>query len=311
MSSKRKKSGRDVHGFLLLDKPVGISSNGTLQRIKRLFNARKAGHTGSLDKMASGLLPVCFGEATKFSAHLLNADKQYRVTCKLGITTDTGDAAGTIKSERPVTDITGKKLEHVFTGFRGEIWQVPPMYSALKHNGTRLYQLAYKGVSVERKARKLQIYRLELLSFEADQIDIEVSCSKGTYIRKLVEDIGEQLGCGAHVTALRRTACGSFNETQMVTPDTLERDAVNGIAVLDQHLLGIDCVLQDIATVEVVNSTAAYIQQGQAVVIPKAPAEGLVRIYTEDQRFLGIGEVLNDGRVTPRRLIRHENQITD
>lgn len=302
--TKNKKRGRDVHGFLLLDKPVGITSNGILQRVKRLFNARKAGHTGSLDKMASGLLPVCFGEATKFSGYLLNADKQYRVTCKLGITTDTGDAAGTVKLKRSSAGINTKKLNHVLDGFHGETWQVPPMYSALKHEGTRLYQLAYQGISVERKARKIQIHKIELLSFENDQFDIEVSCSKGTYIRTLVEDIGEQLGCGAHVMALRRTASGPFNETQMVSPDTLEHDAVNGLTALDGHLLEIDSVLQDLAVVKVVNSTATYIQQGQAVTIPHAPVEGLVRIYTEDRQFLGIGEVLNDGRITPRRLIR-------
>ena len=304
MSHKNKKRGREVHGFLLLDKPVGISSNGILQRIKKLYNARKAGHTGSLDKMASGLLPVCFGEATKFSGYLLNADKQYKVTCKLGITTETGDATGKVQSERPVTGINRKKLECVFAGFLGEILQVPPMYSALKHQGRRLYQLAYQGITVEREARKIQIHNLELLSFEDDQIEFEVSCSKGTYIRTLVEDIGKQLDCGAHVIVLRRTACGPFNENQMVTPDLLEHDADDGTIALDRHLQDIDSVLQDIATVEVVNSTATYIQQGQAVMIPHAPTEGLVRIYTEDQHFLGIGEVLNDGRISPKRLVR-------
>lgn len=304
MSYKNNKRGRDVHGFLLLDKPEGITSNGILQRIKRLYNARKAGHTGSLDKMASGLLPVCFGEATKFSGYLLNADKQYRVTCKLGITTDTGDATGKVSMERPVTGLNRKKLERVFAGFSGDIWQVPPMYSALKHQGKRLYQLAYQGITVKRDARQIHIYKLELLSYEGDLIEFEVECSKGTYIRTLVEDIGEQLGCGAHVIVLRRTACGPFNEDQMITPGLLEQDAEDGTAALDRHLLDIDSVLQDIATVEVINSTATYIQQGQAVMIPHAPTEGLVRIYTEDQHFLGIGEVLNDGRISPKRLIR-------
>jgi tRNA pseudouridine55 synthase len=304
MGKKNILRGRDVHGILLLDKPTGITSNGALQRVKRLYGARKAGHTGSLDKMASGLLPICLGEATKFAGYLLEADKHYRATCKLGIMTNTGDATGEVKSVRTVPGLNRKKIEKAFADFRGEISQVPPMYSALKHQGQRLYQLAYQGINVERKARNITIHGLILLEHREDVIEIEVRCSKGTYIRTLVEDIGEKLGCGAHVSALRRIGSGPFNEEQMITSTELERLAEKGQSILDQQLIAIDSILSHLAAVEVVDSVACYILQGQAVMIPHAPTEGLVRIYTQDRDFLGIGKVLDDGRITPKRLLQ-------
>jgi tRNA pseudouridine55 synthase len=304
MGKKNKLRGRDVHGILLLDKPIGITSNGALQRVKRLYGARKAGHTGSLDKMASGLLPICLGEATKFAGYLLEADKHYRATCQLGILTNTGDATGEVKSVRTVSGLNRKKIEKALAGFRGEISQTPPMFSALKHQGQRLYKLAYQGINVERTARNITIHGLTLLEYMGNQIDIEVSCSKGTYIRTLVEDIGEKLGCGAHVSALRRIGSGPFNEKQMITSTELERLAEKGLSILDQQLVAIDSILSHIAAVEVVDTVACYIRQGQAVMIPHAPTEGLVRIYTRDHDFLGIGKVLDDGRITPKRLLQ-------
>jgi len=304
MGKKNKLCGRDVHGILLLDKPIGITSNGVLQRVKRLYGARKAGHTGSLDKMASGLLPICLGEATKFAGYLLEADKHYRATCKLGIMTNTGDATGEVKSIRPVPELNRKKIEKALAGFSGEISQTPPMYSALKHQGQRLYQLAYQGINVKRTARNITIHGLTLLEHTEDQIDIEVRCSKGTYIRTLVEDIGEKLGCGAHVSTLRRIGSGPFTEEQMITSIELEQLAEKGLSDLDQQLVAIDSILSHLAVVEVVDTVACYIRQGQAVMIPHAPTEGLVRIYTQDHNFLGIGKVLDDGRITPKRLLQ-------
>ncbi len=206
---RRKNKGRNVSGVLLLDKPKGCSSNHVLQRVKRLFGAAKAGHTGSLDPLATGMLPVCFGEATKISAFLLEADKRYHLKCQLGVSTATGDAEGDVLDTQDVSSIKESAIKAVLPEFIGEIEQVPPMYSALKHNGERLYKLARQGIEVERKPRRVTIYDIEFLSFEQDDqqraiLELEVSCSKGTYVRTLVEDIAKKLNCGAHITALRR-----------------------------------------------------------------------------------------------------------
>lgn len=304
MQNKKKNKGRHVHGILLLDKPAGITSNQALQRVKQLFQANKAGHTGSLDKLATGLLPVCFGEATKLSGYLLDSDKHYQAIFKLGIQTSTGDSAGEVTAKSPVPDFRRIDIEKVLSDFVGEINQVPPMHSALKYKGQRLYQLAYQGIEVERKPRPVTIYKLELLDFKGDEIEIRVSCSKGTYIRTLAEDVGKALGCGAHVKTLRRLGTGPFRAEQMVSLTSLEAMAGEGLDKLDQQLLPMDSVLVDLPEIDLVESLAFYMDQGQAVVVPHAPTEGLVRLYDQQHRFKGVGEVLDDGRIAPRRLVR-------
>jgi tRNA pseudouridine55 synthase len=302
--SRRRTKGRDVNGILLLDKPVGMTSNEALQMVKRLFRANKAGHTGSLDRLASGLLPLCFGEATKFSGFLLDADKRYVATCRLGIRTTTGDAAGEIVESRPVPDLNRPALESVLAAFRGRIEQTPPMFSAVKHRGQRLYELAYQGIEIERRPRNVTIHDLELLGATRDEFIIRVACTKGTYIRTLAEDIGARLGCGAHVASLRRTGAGPFREEEMVTMAELDAMAgEGGMQALDATLLGVDAALRDQPAVTLVESAAYYFRQGQPVVVPRAPTEGLVRAYHQNGTFLGVGEVLDDGRIAPRRLL--------
>ncbi|MBM2829892.1 MAG: tRNA pseudouridine synthase [Gammaproteobacteria bacterium] len=304
MGRKRKTQGRHINGILLLDKPGGITSNGALQRVKNLFQARKAGHTGSLDMQASGLLPICLGEATKLSGYLLDSDKYYQAVCKLGIETSTGDAAGATISTKHVPELTKQKVEDVLAQFHGDISQVPPMHSALKHKGQRLYQLAYQGIEVERKPRVVTIYELALIDLSGDEIEIRIHCSKGTYIRTLAEDIGNKLGCGAHLKSLRRLGAGPFRAEQMISLDELERLAEAGSGALDQQLLAMDTVLVHLPEVELSESVAYYLRQGQAVVVPHAPTEGLVRMYDQHRTFIGVGTVLDDGRIAPQRLIR-------
>ena len=298
-----------MHGVLPLDKPPGATSNEVLQQVKRLFNARKAGHTGSLDKLASGLLPLCFGEATKFSGYLLDADKRYSATCRLGIQTTTGDVAGEIVRECPVPELDATALNRILDAFRGDIEQVPPMFSALKHKGQRLYELAYQGIEVERKPRPVHIYELELLRYEGSEFDIRVTCSKGTYIRTLAEDIGARVGCGAHVQSLRRTGVGQLREEEMIPlPRVLEASA-KGMAALDGLLIGVDTILRDVPQVVLQDNVAYYLLQGQPVIVPRAPTAGRVRIYHESGAFLGAGEVLDDGRIAPRRLYAPGNGL--
>jgi tRNA pseudouridine55 synthase len=300
---RRHSNLRRVNGILLLDKPQGMTSNAALQVVKRLYQARKAGHTGSLDPLATGLLPLCFGEATKVSGFLLDADKRYRVVCRLGERTTTGDAEGEVVEQRPVEGVTEARLRQVLEGFVGEIEQIPPMYSAVKHKGERLYKLARQGVEVEREARKVDIHSLELLDFSIPVFEIDVHCSKGTYVRTLVEDIGEQLGCGAHVTALRRLAVGPFDDSQLVDMAALEAKAAEGMAALDKLLLPMESGLSQWPGVRLSGDAAFYLRQGQPVLVPQAPTEGWVRLYEGESRFLGMGEILDDGRVAPRRLM--------
>lgn len=295
---------RIINGILLLDKPGNITSNTALQRVKHLFAARKAGHTGSLDPLASGMLPICFGEATKFSQFLLEADKRYYVVAKLGIKTTTGDAEGSIVEERNVNPLSAQKLEEIFSKFRGEISQIPSMYSALKHQGQPLYELARKGITVERSSRNVQIYELKLLAQTADTLTLEIACSKGTYIRTLVEDMGEALGCGAHVIELRRLTTANYAENEMIPLHELEQMAERGgMQMLDARLLPIDSALRSLPVLTVSEAGSFYLLRGQAIISPQAPKEGLVRLWLNDQRFLGIGEILDDGRVAPRKLI--------
>jgi tRNA pseudouridine55 synthase len=300
--ARGNNKGRPVNGILLLDKPVGLTSNSALQKVKRLFNARKAGHTGSLDPLASGLLPLCLGEATKISAYLLNADKKYQAICKLGITTSTADAEGDVIKSSPVPVLESNLIEKVLKKFIGEIEQVPPMHSALKQNGQPLYKLARQGIEVERSARLITIHSLELTKVENDCLYLEVHCSKGTYIRTLCEDIGHELGCGAHLAGLRRTVTGPFSLDQAQDIKSLESIASSGMEQLDNQLLPMDSALGHIPVVNLTENSAYYIKQGQAVLVPNAPTDGLVQLLNE-HHFLGIGHILDDGRVAPKRLI--------
>jgi tRNA pseudouridine55 synthase len=294
---------RRVNGILLLDKPAGMTSNAALQTVKKLYAARKAGHTGSLDPLATGLLPLCFGEATKVSGFLLDANKDYQVLCRFGERTSTGDAEGEVIEQRPVDNISEQQLRAVLDEFLGDIEQIPPMYSALKHKGERLYKLARQGVEVEREARQVTIFDLDLVHLEAPIAEIRVRCSKGTYVRTLVEDIGEQLGCGAHVAGLRRLGVGPFDDSGMISMEQLEAVAAEGHYALDQLLLPMESGLTQWPDVRLSGDAAFYLRQGQPVLVPKAPTTGWVRLYEGESRFLGMGEILDDGRVAPRRLM--------
>lgn len=298
----RRQKGRAIDGVLLLDKPIGLTSNQALQRVKRLFDARKAGHTGSLDPLASGLLPVCLGQATKVSGFLLDARKRYQVTARLGQRTDTGDADGQVVEEQPVPPLDDDAVKRVLAQFAGLQKQVPPMYSAIKHQGQRLYKLARRGIEIERQPRQIEIYGLELLSLEADALELDVACSKGTYVRTLIEDIARALGTVAHVTVLRRLGVGPYAEGRMYKLGELEALAEQGMERLDDVLLPVDSALEHWPSVELGADSAYYLMQGQAVMAPGAPSSGKVRLYDEGHGFLGIGEVKLDGRVAPTRL---------
>ncbi|QXH36482.1 tRNA pseudouridine(55) synthase TruB [Pseudomonas muyukensis] len=301
-----KRIRRNVSGIILLDKPLGFTSNAALQKVRWLLNAEKAGHTGSLDPLASGVLPLCFGEATKFSQYLLDSDKGYETVMQMGQTTTTADAEGEVLQTREVT-VGRADIEAVIPRFRGEIKQVPPMYSALKRDGQPLYKLARAGEVVEREARSVTIGRLELLECEGTRARLSVGCSKGTYIRTLVEDIGEALGCGAYVAELRRTQAGPFALAQTVTLEELEQaHAEGGNEALDRFLMPSDSGLQDWPLVVLSEHSAFYWLHGQAVRAPDAPQFGMVRVQDHNNRFIGIGEVSEDGRIAPRRLIRSE-----
>ena len=298
-----KRIRRAVDGIILLDKPKGFSSNAALQKVRWLLNAEKAGHTGSLDPLATGVLPLCFGEATKFSQYLLDADKGYETLMQLGVTTTTADAEGEVLERRPVT-VGRADIEAVLPGFRGQISQIPPMYSALKRDGQPLYKLARAGEVVEREPRSVTIARLELLDCEAEQARLAVDCSKGTYIRTLVEDIGQLLGCGAHVAELRRTKAGPFDLSRTVTLEELERvHGEGGNEAVDQFLQPVDSGLQHWPLLQFSEHSSFYWLQGQPVRAPEAPKFGMVRVQDHNGRFIGIGEVSEDGRIAPRRLI--------
>jgi len=295
-----------VSGILLLDKPLGLSSNEALQRVKRYYRAAKAGHTGSLDPLATGLLPCCLGDSTKFSAFLLDADKRYCVRVRLGETTATGDAEGEVLERAPVAGVTEELLQTVLRRFLGPIDQRPPMYSAVKHQGRRLYDLARQGLEVERQPRRVEIHALDLRSMALPEIELEVHCSKGTYVRALAEDIGRALGCGAHVSALRRTGVGPYVEPEVsfVTGERIATLAeAEDFAALDALLLPLDSALGHCPALKLSAGAAFYLRQGQAVLVPQAPTAGLVRLYDPSARFLGVGEILEDGKVQPKRVI--------
>lgn len=303
------RRGRDIDGIILLDKPFGISSNTLLQTVKRLFRVNRAGHTGSLDPLATGMLPVCFGEATKFSQYLLNANKRYMVTAMLGKRTDTSDAEGRTVSCRPVF-IDQSRLEAALDQFRGKSKQLPSIFSALKHHGRPLYEYARKGITVAREARNIHVYDLHLHYWDHTQVELEIHCAKGTYIRTIIDDLGELLGCGAYVAALRRLAVASYSTDRMVTLATLQNitgeapEAPETMARLDALLLPIDSAMADIPVVNLLSDIAARVRLGQSVAVTKQLKVGMVRLTEGDTgRFFGIGEISTPGRLKPIRLI--------
>lgn len=309
---RRRKHGREIDGILLLDKPRDLTSNEALQRVKRLYQANKAGHTGSLDPLATGLLPICLGGATKFSTYLLDADKWYRVRVRLGVTTTTADAEGEVLETRPVVGIDEARVRAVLAHFQGPIDQLPPMYSAVKHQGERLYKLARQGIEVERQPRTITIHRLDLLDWTLPELELDVHCSKGTYVRTLAEDIGAELGCGAHVIGLRRTGVGPYVEPERRFVTLAEIEAILASApegaepplqALDELLLPLESALGHWPEVKLTADAAFYLRQGQAVLVPQAPTQGLVRLYDPSRHFLGVGCILDDGKVQPKRLL--------
>ncbi|MGQ5796919.1 tRNA pseudouridine(55) synthase TruB [Serratia sp. IR-2025] len=308
--SRPRRRGRDIHGVLLLDKPQGLSSNDALQKVKRLYNANRAGHTGALDPLATGMLPICLGEATKFSQYLLDSDKRYRVIAKLGQRTDTSDADGQIVQERPV-NFTQAQLDAALDTFRGDIQQVPSMYSALKYQGKKLYEYARQGIEVPREARSITVYELQFIRWEGDELELEIHCSKGTYIRTITDDLGELLGCGAHVIYLRRLQVATYPIVRMVTLEQLnallaqaqEQDIAPG-ELLDPLLMPMDSPVENYPEVNLLPVVAGYVKQGQPVQVAGAPASGMVRITEgEERKFIGVGDIAEDGRVAPRRLV--------
>lgn len=296
-----KRHADPVDGLLLLNKPSGITSNRALQVVRRLLNARKAGHTGSLDPAATGMLPLCFGEATKVCAYLLNADKSYRVTAKLGSMTDTGDGDGKETGTAVVPEMDAEAWNEILQGFCGESTQIPPMYSALKKDGKRLYELARKGETVEREPRPIRIDEISLLELAGTRLVFRVACSKGTYIRVLVEDIAQKAGTLAYTARLHRESVGDFEGASMLDMATVEALAEQGLEALRAKLLPADVALADMPAVSVDADDAERFCGGQ-VVTAEAGQAGLARVYAADKRFLGVGELSGDGQLAPRRV---------
>ncbi len=314
--AKRRK-GRPVNGILLLDKPYEMSSNHALQRVKRIYFAQKAGHTGALDPLATGMLPICLGEATKFSQFLLDTDKTYLVTAKLGIRTTTSDADGEVVSEKPVTTTQEQLLAAVDT-FRGTTKQIPSMYSALKYQGQPLYKYAREGIEVPRESRDITVFKLDVLRFENDEVDMEIHVSKGTYIRTITDDLGELLGCGAHVAALRRVSVGSYPRDKMVTVEHLEAllaqaeaDEVSPSTLLDPLLVPMNTAVAGMPAVTVDDMSANFLRHGNPVQCGGAPADGLVQVYigdnVENGEFIGVGTIDDNGLVAPKRITVKES----
>jgi tRNA pseudouridine55 synthase len=317
-----RRKGRAIDGVLLLHKPAGMTSNHALQRAKRLFFAEKAGHTGALDPLATGVLPLCFGEATKFSQFLLDADKRYRSTFRLGQRTDTSDADGEIISEAPTLNISRLLVEQALVPLTGDILQVPSMFSALKHQGQPLYKLARSGIEIERTPRPVTVYSLELLAFragEAAEVDVDIRCSKGTYVRSIAEDLGFALGCGAHVKVLHRSGAGLFVEQQCVTLEQLEQDYESGAyTALDAHLLSADAPVASLPAIYLPEASAHYFRLGNPVMdlqVYRIGAQGdMVRVFCAGEplnavkvQFLGLGEITDDCRVAPKRIIANRS----
>lgn len=308
----RRRKGRAIDGILLLDKGLGESSNQALQQVKRAFFAQKAGHTGALDPLATGMLPICLGEATKFSQFLLDADKTYEVTAKLGVRTTTSDADGEIVERKPV-QVNEAQFEQLCANYRGPIKQVPSMFSALKHQGKPLYHYARQGIEIPREARDITIYSLEVLRFEGDEVDMRVHCSKGTYIRSLVDDIGQDLGCGAYVTKLHRTQVADYPADKVVDMAQLhallaqaEEQGIAASELLDPLLIPMDSAVASLAPVNIDAAATESFQHGQAVAGESTDAVQfgqLVRVYGSDALFLGVGQIDEQGNAAPKRLV--------
>lgn len=299
--ARRSKKGRDITGIVIVDKPTGASSNFILQKVKRLFNANKAGHTGSLDPLATGVLPICLGEATKLSTYLLEADKQYHVTCLLGIATDSGDSDGKIIDQKPIPAFTEKQLNHILRNFKGEQSQIPPMVSALKYQGQPLYKLARQGIEIERKARQVVIYKIDCLEITSESFTLSVSCSKGTYIRTLVQDIAAELGTFGHVTMLRRTQAAGYDLQQAYSLTTLEHIAESGLTHLDNCCLPAHQALPDWPQVFLNEYESLRILLGQTVQQTPSGAAKIL-LFNAEKSFIGLGERNADGVVAPKRL---------
>jgi len=296
-----QKIKRTVNGILLLNKPTGLSSNKALQIVKHAFQAKKAGHTGALDPLATGLLPICFGEATKFSQFWLDSDKVYNVIAKLGVRTTTSDAQGDVVETHDVpSSLTLEMIEQKADAFRGDIMQVPSMFSALKYQGQPLYKLARQGIEVERPARPITIYELRLLALQGDELAMQVHCSKGTYIRTLVDDLGQALGISAHVQALHRTQVGSFTEPDMISMPTIEQASIDE---LDHMLLPLGSGLESLPSYLLSAADALTLQQGGRVQCTALPPGVVVLRTQNDKRFIGLGEMQNDQTLKPRRLL--------
>lgn len=295
---------RSVSGILLLDKSTEQSSNDALQAVKRMFQARKAGHTGTLDVRASGLLPICFGEATKVSQYLLDDKKSYVTEFIFGRMTTSGDLEGEVLEEKAADFLTREILVNAMKNFRGRIKQTPPMFSALKKNGVPLYKLARQGIEVERSPREVTIYQFELLNFGRGKAVFEVECSKGTYVRKIAEDLGRELGCGACVASLRRERLGNYEVNQSYSIESLEKVSVaEGLEGLDKRLLKIDSALTELPSVLIPEHQYRRLINGQQVLQSDVNRSGLLRLYNPNGIFFAVGELLSDGRLVTRRLI--------
>jgi tRNA pseudouridine55 synthase len=312
--AKRRK-GRAVNGILLLDKPYDMSSNHALQAVKRIYFAQKAGHTGALDPLATGMLPVCLGEGTKFSQFLLDTDKTYQVTAKLGIRTSTSDAAGEIVAEKPV-NVSEQQLLMALDSFRGTTKQVPSMFSALKYQGKPLYKYAREGIEVPRESRDITVFHLNLLSFKNDEVTLDIHVSKGTYIRTIIDDLGELLGCGAHVAQLRRSAVGSYPANEMVTLAQLETlleqakaQDISPSELLDPLLVPMNTAVIGMPKVYVDDMSVNFLRHGNPVQASNAPVDGLVQVFLGqayhdiDAEFIGVGSINDDGLVAPKRIV--------
>ena len=293
-----------IDGLLLLNKPAGLTSNQALQRVRRLLNAKKAGHTGSLDPAATGMLPLCFGEATKVCAFLLDADKTYRVTARLGIATDTADAEGAEIATADVPELSADEWREILESFLGESLQVPPMYSALKKDGKRLYELARKGETVEREPRPIRIDEISLLEIAGTRLVFWVHCSKGTYVRTLVEDIAKKAGTVAHTARLHRESVGHFRADDMLDLTGVEEVAASGSGGLKDRLLPPDTALEGLAAVELDNDGSDRFVVGQVNSVSAPATAGLVRVYGRAKEFLGVGELSDDGQLAPKRVFR-------
>lgn len=314
----RRRKGRSINGIILLNKGLGLSSNHALQQVKRMFNAAKAGHTGALDPLATGMLPICLGEATKFSQFLLDTDKTYQVTAKLGVRTTTSDADGEVVETHPV-DVTQAQLIDACEQFKGPIKQVPSMFSALKHQGKPLYFYARQGIDIPREARDITIFSLSIERFEGDEVDMTVHSSKGTYIRSLVDDLGQVLGCGAYVSKLHRTQVTDYPADRMMTMQALQalRDQIDNdtadllddqtFTALDQLLMPMDSAVKTLDSVEVEQIAEGFFRNGNPVNFISSgdyPEDTLIRVYSKDSGlFLGVGFIDTDGKVAPKRSV--------